>query len=58
MVEQIDYQRTFQHLKFEPLITMNQADVSASNEQDGIASNGKMIAVAWGSQASIAVVNA
>lgn len=45
-------------MKFDPLMTNNNATASDSNEQDGIASNGKMIALAWASQASIAVVSA
>ncbi len=45
-------------MKFDPLVTMMKATASDSNEQDGIASNGKMIALAWASQASISVVNA
>ena len=58
MVNAIDYPRSFSHLKFDPLVTMMNATASDSNEQDGIASNGKMIAIAWASQASIAVVSA
>jgi WD40 repeat protein len=37
---------------------MNMCTASDSNEQDGIASNGKMVAMAWSSQASVAVFNA
>ena len=58
MVDTVDYPRSFQHLKFDPLVTMNMCTASDSNEQDGIASNGKMVAMAWSSQASVAVFNA
>ena len=56
--EAADYATPFKHMTLTPLVTFKNADTNNSNEQDGIASNGKMIAVNWASSASIAVFNA
>lgn len=49
---------SFKHLNFQPLTTFNRVTSSESNENDGISSNGKMIAVNWGQTSAVAVFNA
>ena len=49
---------SFKHLNFTPLTTFNHVTTSDTNENDGVASNGKMIAVSWKAIATIAVFNA
>ena len=49
---------SFKHLSFTPLVTFNHVTTSDTNDNDGVASNGKMIAVCWNAIATIAVFNA
>ena len=49
---------SFKHLNFQPLTTFNRVTSSETNDNNGVSSNGKMIAVPWGSQSSVAVFNA
>ena len=49
---------SFKHLTFSPLVTFNHVTTSDTNENDGVASNGKMIAVCWTATSTIAVFNA
>ena len=60
MVESTDnfFAQSFKHLTFNPLVKFNRADTSNSNENDGVASNGKMIAVNWKTTAAVAVFDA
>ena len=51
-------QHSFKHMNFTPLTTFNRVTSSDTNENDGCATNGKMIAVAWNAAATIAVFNA
>ena len=50
--------QAFKHLTFNPLVTYNRVQVNDTNENDGVSSNGKMIALAWSSASSVAVFNA
>lgn len=52
------FAQSFKHLTFNPIVTYNRVTSSDTNENDGIASNGKMIAMSWGSVSTVAVVNA
>jgi len=45
-------------LSFNPINSFNRVTASDTNENDGISSNGKMIAVNWKATSSIAVFNA
>ena len=45
-------------MNFTPLTTFNRVTSSDTNENDGCAYNGKMIAVAWNAAATFAVFNA
>ena len=47
----------FKHLNFKSLFTNTGVDSANSAEHDGIAFNGKMVAVPWSSTSSIAVFN-
>ena len=53
-----DISAAFKHLTFNPLVTYNRVQVNDTNENDGVSSNGKMIALAWSSASSVAVFNA
>ena len=53
-----DFSQPFKHLVFTPIVNFKNARTNNNNEQDGIAGNGKMIAVNWESTSSIAVFNA
>ena len=48
----------FKHLTYTPLVSFGRVQVNDTNENDGVASNGKLIALPWSSASSIAVVNA
>ena len=52
------FAQAFKHLSFTPLNTFNRVTASDTNENDGCASNGKMIATAWNSTSAVAVFNA
>ena len=58
MVSSVDFAQSLKHLNFTPSVVFNRTDSSDSNENDGIAFNGKMVAVHWKQTASIAVFNA
>jgi hypothetical protein len=58
MVQAIDFAQSFKHLVFKADVSFNRAETSDSNENDGIALNGKMIAAQWKQTSSIAVFNA
>ena len=49
---------SFKHMNFTPITTFNRVTSSDTNENDGCATNGKMIAVAWNAMATVAVFNA
>ena len=53
-----DYGQVFKHINYQNGHTYKNASVSMNNENDGIATNGKMIAVNWKSVSTIAVFNA
>ena len=58
MVEAISFAQPFKHLNFKTINTFNNVTASDSNENEGVSSNGKMIAVNWKSTSSVAVFNA
>ena len=41
------YAQSFKHLTFTPLTTFNRVTINDTNENDGVSSNGKLIAAAW-----------
>ena len=45
-------------MTFNPLVTFNRVTASDTNENDGISSNGKMIAMSWSSTSAVAVFGA
>ena len=49
--------QSFKHLNFVPLTTYNRATTCDTNENDGVAFSGKMVAVAWKSTSAVAVFN-
>lgn len=53
-----DYGQVFKHLQYNNALTFTKATTNMSNENDGIAINGSMIAVNWKSNSTVAVVNA
>lgn len=58
MVEDQQLVKSFQHLKFNTSLTFNSVNAADTNDQDGLASNGKMIAVAMKSTGTVAVFDA
>ena len=54
----IDYAQSFKHLNCTPVYTYNGINSSDTGDNDGVACNGKMLAVSWSSMSSIAVFNA
>ena len=60
MVEEAhnSFAQSFKHLTFKPLTTFSRVTACDTNENDGVASNGRMIAVAWSSTSTVAVFNA
>ena len=58
MVEDLSFAQSFKHLTWTPLVTYTRVTSSDSNENDGLASNGKMIACSWKSTSTVAVFNA
>ena len=60
MVEEQDlgYQISFKHLVFKPLLSFPRISGQNNCENDGVASNGKMIAMTWSSNSTVAVFNA
>ena len=50
--------QTFKHLNFTALTTFNRVTSNDTNDNDGLSSNGKMIAVNWKSTSTVAVFNA
>ena len=60
MVEEASnsFAQSFKHLSFKPLTSFNRVTACDTNENDGVATNGRMIAVAWSSTSTVAVFNA
>ena len=58
MVSSVDLAQSLKHLLFTPSVVFNRTDSSDSNDNDGLAFNGKMIAAQWKMTSSIAVFNA
>ena len=52
------FAQSFKHLTFNPLVSYNRVAASDTNENDGISSNGKMIAMSWNMTSTVAVFNA
>ena len=52
------YAQSFKHLTFTPLTTFNRVTINDTNENDGVSSNGKLIAAAWSQTSSVAVFGA
>ena len=50
-----DKSQSFKHLTFNPILTYNRVTGNETNEHDGIASNGKMVAMAWNAMSTVAV---
>ena len=53
-----DFAQSFKHLTSTPIVTYGGVNSSDNNDNDGVASNGKMVALSWTSTSSIAVFNA
>lgn len=52
------FAQAFKHLTFNPIVTYNRVTNSDTNDNDGISTNGKMIATSWNQTSTIAVFNA
>ena len=58
MVQAVNFEQALKHLQFTPSVVFNRAETADTNENEGIAFNGKMLAVNWKSTSSVAVFNA
>lgn len=57
MVEAEGVTAAFKHLTFTPVVTFNRVTGNDTNENEGVAANGKMIAMSWKSTSTVAVFN-
>jgi len=57
MVEEVGVSMAFKHLTFTPVVTYNRVTSCDTNENEGVAANGKMIAMSWKSTSTVAVFN-
>ena len=57
-ISEANFQQSFKHLTFKPTVTFPRVNSNNTSDNDGIASNGKLIAMSWASTSTVAVFSA